>query len=47
MLTGGGALLRKIDTLISEETKIPVHVAPDALDCVAIGMGYCLEKGNI
>ncbi len=47
MLTGGGALLREIDKLISNETKIPVHVAVDPMDCVAAGMGICLEKGNI
>ena len=47
MLTGGGALLREIDKLISQETKIPVHVAVDPMDCVAIGMGMCLERGNI
>lgn len=47
MLSGGGALLREIDKLISEETKIPVHVAVDPLDCVATGMGYSLERGNI
>ena len=47
MLTGGGALLRGLDKLISQETKIPVHVAVDPMDCVAAGMGICLEKGNI
>ena len=47
MLTGGGALLREIDKLIAQETKIPVHVAVDPMDCVATGMGICLEKGNI
>ena len=47
MLSGGGALLRELDKLISEETKIPVHVAVDPLDCVATGMGYCLERGNM
>ncbi len=47
MLTGGGALLREIDKLIAKETKIPVHVAVDPMDCVAAGMGVCLEKGNI
>ena len=47
MLTGGGALLREIDKLISKETKIPVHVAVEPMDCVAAGMGVCLEKGNI
>ena len=38
-LTGGGALIRGLDTLISEETGIPVVVADNALDCVAIGTG--------
>ena len=47
MLTGGGALLRQVDRLIERETKIPVHVAPFPMDCVATGMGICLEKGNI
>ncbi len=47
MLTGGGALLREMDKLIAQETKIPVHVAPYPMDCVAMGMGMCLEKGNI
>lgn len=47
VLTGGGALLREMDKLISKETKIPVHVAVDPMDCVAAGMGVCLEKGNI
>lgn len=47
MLTRGGALLREIDRLISEETKIPAHIAPDPLDSVAIGLGYSLEKGNM
>jgi rod shape-determining protein MreB len=47
MLTGGGALLREIDKLIAKETKIPVHIAVDPMDCVAAGMGVCLEKGNI
>ena len=47
MLTGGGALLREIDKLIEEETKIPVHIAPYPMDCVATGMGMCLEKGNV
>ena len=47
MLTRGGALLRELDKLIEKETKIPVHVAPYPMDCVAAGMGMCLEKGNI
>lgn len=47
MLTGGGALLRELDKLIEQHTKIPVHIAPYPMDCVATGMGMCLEKGNI
>lgn len=38
-LTGGGAMIRGLNTLISEETGIPVVVADNALDCVAIGTG--------
>lgn len=43
VLTGGGALLKNIDTVISDETKMPVFVAEDPLDCVAIGTGKSLE----
>ncbi len=43
MLSGGGAMLRGLDTLISKETGIPVHIAIDPLDCVAIGTGKSLE----
>ena len=42
MLTGGGALLRGLDRLISAETKIPVLVAENPLDCVVDGTGICL-----
>lgn len=44
MLTGGGALLRGLDRLISAETKMPVHVAESPLDCVVDGTGICLEN---
>ena len=44
MLTGGGALLRGLDKLIASETQMPVLVAENPLDCVAIGTGICLEK---
>ena len=46
-LTGGSSLLRGLADLISKETKIPVHIAAEPMDCVANGMGYCLEKGNM
>lgn len=43
VLTGGGALLRNLDKVISEETKMPVLIAEDPLDCVAIGTGKALD----
>ena len=43
VLTGGGALLRDLDRLISEETGLHVHVADDPLTCVARGGGRALE----
>ncbi|TDO99873.1 rod shape-determining protein [Marinomonas balearica] len=43
VLTGGGALLREIDRLISEETGLPVIVADDPLTCVARGGGLAIE----
>jgi len=42
-LMGGGSLLRGLDRLISEETKIPVRVAEDPLTAVVRGTGIILE----
>ncbi len=47
MLTGGGALLRGLDKLIAAETKIPVRIAENPLDCVADGTGICLENNTL
>ncbi|WP_088103705.1 rod shape-determining protein [Halalkalibacter urbisdiaboli] len=44
VLTGGGALLRNLDKVLSDETNMPVIVAEDPLDCVAIGTGRALEN---
>ena len=43
MLTGGGALLRDLDRLLSEETGLPVLVAEDPLSCVVRGCGMALD----
>ena len=43
VLTGGGALLKDIDRLVSEETGLPVYIADDPLTCVARGGGMVLE----
>ncbi|WP_053219027.1 rod shape-determining protein [Virgibacillus senegalensis] len=43
VLSGGGALLKGLDDVISEETKMPVFVAEEPLDSVAIGTGKALE----
>ena len=44
ILTGGGALIRGLDKLITEVTKIPAFVAEYPLDCVAIGTGKALDN---
>ncbi|MEW5851527.1 MAG: rod shape-determining protein [Myxococcota bacterium] len=43
-LTGGGALLKKLDALIASETGLPVHIASDPLSSVALGGGKALEQ---
>jgi rod shape-determining protein MreB len=47
VLTGGGALLRGMDKLLSEETGLPVIVADDPLTCVVRGGGRALEMSNL
>lgn len=44
VLTGGGALLKNLPEVISEATKVPVFIAQDPLDCVAIGTGQSLKN---
>ncbi|HZH93934.1 MAG TPA: rod shape-determining protein [Tissierellaceae bacterium] len=47
VLTGGGAMLNGLDSLITKETGIPVFVADDPLDCVANGTGKALDSIEI
>lgn len=44
VLTGGGALLRNLDKMLTNETGMPVLVAENPLDCVAIGTGRALDN---
>ena len=43
VMSGGGALLRNIDKLLTQVTGVPCHVAEDPLNCVALGTGRALE----
>ena len=47
VLSGGGALLRNIDRLITTVTGVATHVAPDPLSCVAKGTGIALEHFDV
>lgn len=44
VLSGGGALLKNIDELLTQATGVPCYVANDALFCVAKGTGIALEN---
>ncbi|GGN55382.1 rod shape-determining protein [Oceanobacillus indicireducens] len=43
VLTGGGAMLKNIDQVISDETKIPVFIAEEPLESVAVGTGKSID----
>jgi rod shape-determining protein MreB len=43
VMVGGGALLRNLDVLLREQTGLPVMVAEDPLQAVAVGTGRCLD----
>jgi len=43
IMTGGGALLRNFDELLRQATGIPVSVAENPMDCVALGTGQALD----
>jgi len=47
VMTGGGALLRYIDTLLTRETGVPCSVAENPMECVAVGAGLALEHYDI
>ncbi len=44
VMTGGGALLRGLDTLLKEETNLPINVVDDPLLCVVLGAGKVLDN---
>jgi rod shape-determining protein MreB len=43
-LTGGGALLREIDTMLTRETGVPAYVADNPIACTALGAGKALAE---
>ena len=43
-LTGGGALLREIDTLLTEESGVPAYIADNPIACTALGAGRALAE---
>ncbi|MEC7514904.1 MAG: rod shape-determining protein [Pseudomonadota bacterium] len=47
VLTGGGALLGNLDFVLRHSTGLPVSIADDALSCVALGTGRCLEEMRV
>ena len=47
VLIGGGALLRKMDELVTHETGVPAYVADAPMACVALGAGRALEQYEI
>ena len=46
-LVGGGALLRGVDRLLTQETGVPCYVAENPMACTAIGAGHALENLHI
>jgi rod shape-determining protein MreB and related proteins len=44
VLTGGVALLREIDTLLTQETGVPAYVADNPIACTALGAGRALAE---
>ncbi len=46
-LTGGGALLRELDTMLTNETGIPAYVADNPMACTVLGAGRALADWHI
>lgn len=44
MLAGGGALLKRLDERISQETGMSIHIAEDSVSCVCLGSGRALDE---
>ena len=47
VLTGGGALLKNLDVLLREETRLPITITDDPLTTVAIGAGKALDNLSV
>ncbi|MDR0663412.1 MAG: rod shape-determining protein [Spirochaetaceae bacterium] len=46
VMTGGGALLKRLPSMISKETNVPVILAENPLECVALGAGKCFDTSS-
>ena len=46
VITGGGALLKNINKLITKETGLPVVIAEDPMSCVVLGTGKALDDNQ-
>ncbi len=47
VITGGGAMLRNIDQLLTKEAGVPAYVADNPIACVALGAGKALENFDV
>jgi rod shape-determining protein MreB len=47
VMTGGGSLLKGLDTLLKEQTNLPINVVDDPLLCVVLGAGKVLDNVHL